>query len=179
MPAMLILPPVRLRKRDWTHLMQLAFDARHNGHPVTPFLRAEIHRAIVIADEQLQNDIVHLNARVAYQLDKRPAKTRLVVDPNDYVPGGTHVSVLSSLGAALIGIRVGDPMPFLCTEGNVHLVTALDVHDLGVAGLIREEPGFKEPRHVSAKQATLRLCSLCEETNEAARREWLAVGMTE
>jgi regulator of nucleoside diphosphate kinase len=177
---MLILPPVRLRNRDWTHLMQLAFDPRYNGDPVTPFLRAEVHRAVVIEDDQLQKDIVHLNAWVTYQLDKRPAQTRLLVDPNDYVSDVMHVSVSSSLGAALIGIRVGDPMPFLCTEGNVHLVTALDVRELGATGTIRDESGLEEPwlRHaVSAEGNTLRLCTLCEQAMEKPGGSGVAAGM--
>jgi hypothetical protein len=132
--------------------MQLAFDAQYNCHPVAPFLRSEVHRAIVLEDPH--DDMVQLNTWVTYRLDKRPAEKRLLVPPHDYVPDEQQLSVLSSLGAALIGIRAGDAMPFLCTEGNLHLVTPLAIgHESAGAGLMTEHPVLKprSRRHVSLR----------------------------
>jgi hypothetical protein len=148
---MLFFPPVRLSNRDWTHLMQLAFDAKHNAHAVTPFLRSEVHRAIVL--ENLQDDIVRLNAWVTYRLDKRPPEKRLLVHPRDYVPGERQLSVLSSLGAALLGIRVGDAMPFLCTEDNLHLVTPLAVDQKAVPSLLMAEKPRSEQCSVPSSRS--------------------------
>jgi hypothetical protein len=124
--------------------MQLAFDAKHNDHAVVPFLRSEVHRAIVLQNPQ--DDIVRLNAWVTYRLDKRPPERRLLVHPSDYVPGERQLSVLSSLGAALLGIRVGDAMPFLCTEGNLHLVTPLAVDQKAIPSLFMTEEPAPRPR---------------------------------
>jgi hypothetical protein len=124
---MLFLPPVRLSSRDWARLMRLAFDEKHTAHPVGPFLRTEVHRAIVLDELGHREDVVRLNAWVKYQLDARPPESRFLVHPEDYAAGKRQLSVLSPIGAALIGIRVGDPMPFVSTEGQLHLVTALTV----------------------------------------------------
>lgn len=124
--------------------MQLAFDAKHNDHAVVPFLRSEVHRAIVLQNPQ--DDIVRLNAWVTYRLDKRPPERRLLVHPSDYVSGERQLSVLGSLGAALLGIRVGDAMPFLCTEDNLHLVTPLAVDQKAVRSPLMAEELALRPR---------------------------------
>lgn len=154
---MLFFPTVRLSNRDWTQLMQLAFDVKHDRHPVAPFLRSEVHRAIVLEDPH--DDIVQLNSWVTYRLDKRPSEKRLLVHPQDYVLGEPQLSVLSSLGAALIGIRVGDSMPFLCTDGNLHLVTPLAMgHETAGAGLMIGDPALKprSARHVASRNRSTR-----------------------
>jgi len=120
---MLFLPAVRIPGEDWDRLMQLAFDARHNLHPAAPLLRSEVHRAIVARD--CTDEVVQLNGMVRYRLDKRPPVERVLVHPDDYGTSELDLSVLTSLGAALIGIRVGDAMPFLCADGTLHLVTPL------------------------------------------------------
>jgi hypothetical protein len=61
---MLIIPTVRLPARDWTRLMLLVFDSEGECHPVASFLRNEVHRAIVLDDDECARDIVCLNSWV-------------------------------------------------------------------------------------------------------------------
>jgi transcription elongation GreA/GreB family factor len=117
--------------------MELAFEAEHNLHPAATFLRSEVHRAIVVDEIDAADEIVQLNNGVSYQLDKQPVAARVLVHPGDYAGSELHLSVLTSLGAALIGVRVGEAMPFMCTEGNLHIVRPLAV---------RRQPGLS--RHV-------------------------------
>jgi len=124
---MLFFPAVRISTQDWHRLMQLAFDPKHDLNPDAALLRCEVHRAIVTPDLGDSDDIVQLNRLVRYRLDKRDPAERLLVHPDDHDTSELDLSVFTSLGAALIGIRVGDAMPFLCTEGNLHLVTPLAV----------------------------------------------------
>lgn len=131
---MLTFPPVRLPNEDWVSLMRLAFGADNDLHPVSTFLRAEVHRAIVT--EQPDDDVVRLNAWVTYRIDWEPTESRLIVHPDDYVPGAHYLSVLSPVGAALIGIRVGDRMPFFDSRAMLHLVTPVS---------LRQEPMIPGP----------------------------------
>jgi hypothetical protein len=107
--------------------MQLAFDPRLDRHPMAPFLRSEVHRAIVLDDNEHREDIAGLNVWVTYQVDGRPAESRLLVHPDDHVADDLQLSVLSPTGAALIGIRAGDRMPFASADGHPHFVTPLAV----------------------------------------------------
>jgi regulator of nucleoside diphosphate kinase len=133
---MLTFPSVRLANEDWLRLMSLAFDAENDLHPVGTFLRAEVHRAIVVDDPD--DDVVRLNAWVTYRVDWEPTESRLLVHPDDYVPGGHHLSVLSPVGAALVGIRLGERMPFFDLGGTLHLVTPLSLRrEPSTLGLLR------------------------------------------
>jgi regulator of nucleoside diphosphate kinase len=122
---MLFFPAVRIRRCDWSRLMRLAFAPEHTAHPATTFLRSEVHRAIVTDDFGL-DEIVHLNGLVRYRLDGEDAALRQLVHPDDHDAEG-QLPVLSWLGAALIGIRVGDVMPFACSAGTLHSVTLFSV----------------------------------------------------
>jgi hypothetical protein len=123
---MLFFPSVRIGRGDWCRLMQLAFAPEHRNHPVAAFLRSEVHRAIVTAESNL-NEIVHMNGCVTYRLDGQEPVEQVLVHPDDYRGSEQDLSVLTSLGAALIGIRVGDAMPFASANGKLHVVTPLAV----------------------------------------------------
>lgn len=143
---MLFFPAVRIAKNDWSRLMQLAFDPKNNMHPTAAFLRSEVHRAIVTEVLNL-NEIAHLNGRVTYRLDDNEPMERVLAHPEDRPKGELSLSVLTPLGAALIGIRVGDGMPFSCPKGNLHLVTVLDVQQ------DPERHGFSVPLSPTAAQS--------------------------
>jgi hypothetical protein len=134
---MLTLPSVRLPNEDWARLMRFAFDAENNHHPVGSFLRAEVHRAIVT--EQADDDVVRLNAWVTYRVDWESTESRIIVHPHDYVLGAHHLSVLCAVGAALIGIRVGDRMPFFDSGNRLRLVTPVSLRqEPTTLGLMRQ-----------------------------------------
>jgi regulator of nucleoside diphosphate kinase len=135
---MLTLPSVRLSNEDWVRLMSFAFDRENDCHPVSAFLRSEVHRAIVTA--QPDEDVVRLNAWVTYRIDWEATESRILVHPHDYEPGGHYLSVLSRVGAALIGLRVGDRMPFLDSWHTPHLVTPIGVRqEPTTLGLLRHQ----------------------------------------
>lgn len=133
---MLTLPSVRLPNEDWGRLMSFAFDRENDCHPVSTFLRSEVRRAIVTA--QPDEDVVRLNAWVTYRIDCEATESRILVHPHDYEPGGHCLSVLSLVGAALIGLRVGDCMPFLDSWKRPHIVTPLGLRqEPTTLGLLR------------------------------------------
>jgi regulator of nucleoside diphosphate kinase len=120
--------------------MSLAFGTESDSHPVSTFLRAEVHRAIVT--ERPADDVVCLNAWVTYRIDWGPAESRLLLHPDDYAPGTHHLSILSPVGAALIGIRVGDRMPFFDSANTLHLVTPMSLRrEPTILGLLRPHTG--------------------------------------
>lgn len=145
---MLAIPTVRLPARDWTRLMRLAFESDGEWHPFSSFLRNEVHRAIVLGDEECANDIVCLNSWVTYLVDWGPREKRLLVHPEDYQSSSLHLSVLSPVGTALIGIRVGDRMPFVGRADNLHVVTPVEVRQepsaIGFLASVRKQRAAPE-----------------------------------
>ncbi|CAL8971106.1 hypothetical protein GJ689_13635 [Rhodoplanes serenus] len=122
-----VIPAVRLPRADHGRLLQLARLASRDDHPVAAFLLAEVDRARVVDDAAEQGDVVVLDRWVTYRIDDGPIASHILVHPEAYVDARRQLSVLSPVGAALVGIPVGEPMPFATIEGVPRVVTALSV----------------------------------------------------
>lgn len=119
------LPEVTLSASDRFGLEQVASAAVSEGHAVASFLLAELRRAAVIPDGAAKlATVASMGASVTYRLLSRetPAETRTLVYPEEYAAGGRHISVLSPLGVAVLGIRFGSRMPFAPIEGSLEVV---------------------------------------------------------
>jgi regulator of nucleoside diphosphate kinase len=106
-------------------LERVACAAAAEGHAVASFLSAELRRAAVTPDGAMKSGtVVCMGASVTYRLLSRgtPAETRTLVYPEEYAAGGRHISVLSPLGAALLGVRPGSRMPYAPIEGFLEVV---------------------------------------------------------
>jgi regulator of nucleoside diphosphate kinase len=121
------LPPVIIPAPDYARLERLARAAWSDQHPTARFLLSEIRRARVVDDTVCRDDIVTLNRWVTYRLDLGRYESRNLVHPEDYVSSERQLSVLSPVGTALIGIKVGDRMPYLSIERAFHVVIAVSV----------------------------------------------------
>jgi regulator of nucleoside diphosphate kinase len=79
-------------------------------------LAGELDRAVVVDPQQLPADVVTMSSWVAFENMATGARREvIVVYPGDADPGAGRVSVLAPIGAALLGLRVGDtiewPLP--------------------------------------------------------------------
>src|SRR6185295_20237586 len=83
----------------------------------------EINRAETVADRAAQLDsVVTMGSWVTFWTDGRfPRETMQLVYPQDYTSEETQIPVLSPLGVALIGLKVGRQMPFRAA-GYTHIV---------------------------------------------------------
>lgn len=117
-------PTVSLGRQDHARLNKLARTAKLDGHPVAGFLLSEIRRARVFEQDSLEA-IVGLNKRITYRIDFGPTKSRLLVLAEN--SAATEVSVLSSLGTAMLGLKEGDRMPYRDVFGTLHFVKIIRV----------------------------------------------------
>lgn len=123
-----ILPAVSIVEPDYARLKRLALVALDDGHPVAEPLLAELHRATICV--QPRPDVVALNRTVTYRPDLgwKP-ECRLLVCPEDYRDPSAHLSVLSPLGCALLGLRVGERFPYRTIDGLFHIAIVEDVDE--------------------------------------------------
>jgi regulator of nucleoside diphosphate kinase len=111
------LPTVTIPASDRRRLEKLARVAAEHGDTDALFLMAEINRAEIISEGAARLDsIVTMGSWVTFWINGGARETRQLVYGEDYVSGGSHIPVLSPLGAALIGLRVGSEMRFLAAE---------------------------------------------------------------
>lgn len=130
------LPPIRIGANDF-HLLKLAaVRAMEDSNPVCGFLVSELERAEMVESvEPLR--CVRLDHWVTFRADDgRLLESRIPVLPENFRSSHLHVSILSPLGAALIGVPVGSRMPYLGIDGVSHVLTVESLEPpLGVISL--------------------------------------------
>ena len=96
------------------------------------FLLYELDRARVVPDAMLPHNVVRLGSIVRYRPVPGEERTIKLVMPEDIEPPGTYrLSVTSSHGAALLGLRPGNVMGWLDPGGAMHRIKVLSVANPG------------------------------------------------
>jgi transcription elongation GreA/GreB family factor len=129
MHATIDLPPVIVATHDYNRLMSVAAMNRHRRRLDRELLMSKLRRASLCHPDALPEDVVSTNAKVTYRLggDRKP-RAHILVYPEDLRWPGAELSVLTPLGIALLGLRVGDRMTFRTSrDGRVHEVVVEDV----------------------------------------------------
>ncbi|MBB3019162.1 transcription elongation GreA/GreB family factor [Microvirga lupini] len=129
MNATIDLPQVTVATHDYNRLMSVAAMDPHRRRPDREFLMSELRRASLCHPDALPEDVVSTNAKVTYRIegDGKP-RAHILVYPEDLRWPGAELSVLTPLGIALLGLRVGDRMPFQTSrDGPVHEVVVENV----------------------------------------------------
>jgi regulator of nucleoside diphosphate kinase len=117
------LPPIIIARRDHARLQRLAVNALRKRHPVGTFLMSEIRRAVVCDAYKMPRGVARLNEWVTYRIDgNKRTESKILVCPEEFISAEVTLSVLSPLGAAVLGMSVGNCMKFFSSEGGLHFV---------------------------------------------------------
>jgi regulator of nucleoside diphosphate kinase len=117
-PSQPAAPPIWITTEGYRALDLLIRRHHRPGDDIARFLLGELQRAVICAPEWIRADVVTLNSRVTFAIDGTEPQTCVLVDPAHYTPTGHHVSVLTPLGAALIGLAAGSRMAFTDRQGT-------------------------------------------------------------
>lgn len=124
-------PLVTIADADFDRLDALALAGEFAGHPAAGFLAAELERAVIRPADEIGPNIVRMNSRVAFRIGtRRDIEVRTLVYPEEYARRGDRgecVSVMTPLGAALIGLRVGTSMSYEAANSTTQRVTVAAV----------------------------------------------------
>jgi regulator of nucleoside diphosphate kinase len=121
-----IYPVVVIARHDHIRLKEVARAARKQGHPVADFLLAELRRARVM-EERSSARTAGLDCHVTYRINFEPPKRRKLVLPENYRDSQGMLSVLSSAGAAILGLHERSRMAYRDLFGALHFVTVLQI----------------------------------------------------
>jgi len=122
------LPPITLTTEDSDRLRRLA-DAAATKFPRTAeFLAREVDRAELIDDATAAQTLVTMGSEVVYR-DDETGKTRWVtlVYPDEADLDAGKISVLTPIGAALIGLSVNQSIEFETPTGAIRSLTVMSV----------------------------------------------------
>jgi regulator of nucleoside diphosphate kinase len=123
-----VLPPITVVEEEARRLNALASSSAVLFPRVAHFLAREMERARVVADHSGLRDVVRMGSQVRY-CDDRTGDVRdvVLVYPHEADITLRRVSVLKPVGAALIGLSVGQAIEFQTPGHNKRSLTVLGV----------------------------------------------------
>jgi len=123
------LPAIAISARDADRLRHLA-DAATEKYPTTAeFLARELERAEIRDADQPMNGVVVMQSEVTFRDDvSGQTRTVTLVFPEDADVAAGKISVLTPIGAALIGLSAGQTIEFQTPAGGWRALTVVRVN---------------------------------------------------
>jgi regulator of nucleoside diphosphate kinase len=124
------LPPIAITRRDSERLAHLAAVASEKFPATSDFLAREVDRAHLIEDFECLPGLVGMGSEVEFRDDVTGQARRVkLVYPEDAGKDVVSVSVLTPVGAALIGLSVSQSIEFRTPSGGWRSLTVLAVRN--------------------------------------------------
>lgn len=122
------LPPIAITRSDFEKLTRIADAAVEKFPRTADFLAREVDRARVIDDIEIRPGLVKMGSRVTYRDDTTgQERTVTLVYPPDADVSEGKISVLTPVGAALIGLSLSQSIEWQTTSGGWRSLTVLKV----------------------------------------------------
>ena len=115
---------------DHIRLSRLAESISERTPELSDQLFAELERARVVPDMDIPANVVRMGSTLRYQSDSGANCTVTLVYPGDADISEGRVSVLTPIGAALIGLAAGQAIDWRTRDGQKHRLTVLEVDGL-------------------------------------------------
>lgn len=119
-------PDIVISHEDHLLLRELAHAGINVASTVADELLYELDRATVLPSEELPSDVVRMGSRVRYRAGEMERDVTLVF-PAEADIEQNRVSVMTPVGAALIGLRKGQSITWLTRDGRKQVLTIVAV----------------------------------------------------
>lgn len=119
-------PNITLSTSDHQRLSLLALSGPGSDPDAADDLLHELDRASIVTDASLPGDVVRMGSLVRFRAG-RDERTALLVYPAEADIASGRISVLTPVGAALIGLRTGQSISFRTRDGRPQMLTVLRV----------------------------------------------------
>ena len=121
-------PPLHMIDTEAHVLAELAARAEERAPELSAMLIAEVERAILHDAAEVPPDVVTMNATVDF-IDEGDGAERTIrlVFPSDADISAGRVSIMTPVGAALIGLRQGQSIVWPDRDGHTRKLTVVKV----------------------------------------------------
>ncbi|TDR90354.1 nucleoside diphosphate kinase regulator [Enterovirga rhinocerotis] len=130
-------PKITLTRSDHARLTALANGLPDQSSALADELLFELERARIVKDGSLGPKIVRVGSTLSFRPDNGPARTVTLVYPPDADIERSRISVMTPIGAALIGLSEGQSIDWRDRTGGAHVLEVLDVQAPAEPGAIR------------------------------------------
>jgi regulator of nucleoside diphosphate kinase len=128
-------PAITLTRTDSERLWRLAETCAERNPAVAEELLAELDRARVVEDRRIASDIVRMGSTLRFTSDLGEDRRVTLVFPGEADIAAGKISILTPIGAALIGLSAGQSIDWTARDGRTHRLTVEAV----------EAPAMAEP----------------------------------
>jgi regulator of nucleoside diphosphate kinase len=126
-------PKIIVGEIDHERLTGLATTALERMPEVAEELLAEMDRAKVVAPAKLPADVVRMGSFVTFDSDSAQHRRVQLVYPGEADIEQGRISVLTPIGAALIGLSAGQSIAWTARDGKKHVLTVTAVEQAAMA----------------------------------------------
>ena len=116
-------PAITLSRTDHERLSRLAQSVVDRNPDVADQLLAELDRARVVSDSALSAGVVRMGSTLRFTTDAGEDRTVTLVYPGEADIAAGKISVLTPIGAALIGLSAKQSIDWTARDGHVHRLT--------------------------------------------------------
>ena len=122
------LPTVVIDEAYYDRLESLAVGGMERAQAAAERLLEELERAEVLPSEEVPASVVNIGSQVVYRDDESErSHTACLVFPAEADISRQRISVLTPVGAALIGLSEGQSISWLSRDGKERRLTVLEV----------------------------------------------------
>ncbi len=120
-------PQIIVSNADYERLTDLANASMGRVPEVAQELLAEMDRAKIVDEKAVPADVVRMGSTVTFKQDDGHMRTLKLVYPADESLDEHRISVMTPVGAALIGLGVGHSISWTARDGKHHQLTVTKV----------------------------------------------------
>jgi regulator of nucleoside diphosphate kinase len=120
-------PAITIAESEHRKLFTIATSAGGTMSAAAESLLMELERARVVPDGKLPEDFVRIGSHMTYRTEKDDLREATLVYPSDADITQGKISVLTPVGAAMIGLRTGQSITWESRDGRRNVLTVLSV----------------------------------------------------
>ncbi len=120
-------PPITVTTHDYERLEQMLRNVKYRNIPGIADLQNELDRANVVEPEELPEDVITINSTACFIDDCTNDQYEITLVYPDKADGVSKISVLAPVGSALLGMSVGQSIPWQVPGRQKLQLRVLDV----------------------------------------------------
>jgi regulator of nucleoside diphosphate kinase len=113
-------PAISIARSEHQRLLKLAESQATRNPEVSEELLVELERAHIVDDVKLRAGVVRMGSTLRYTSDLGEDRQVTLVYPGEADIAEGKISILTSIGAALIGLSSGQSIDWTTRDGRVH-----------------------------------------------------------
>ena len=121
-------PAITIARSEHERLSNLADMLAERDPHAAEQLASELDRAKIVDDARMASGIVRMGSLAEFRIDDEAPQTAELVFPKDADISRHRISVLTPVGAALLGLSAGLSIEWAARDGRVCRLIVLAVH---------------------------------------------------